>query len=167
MPCYVVTSSFWEFVDHWQTLIAGVFALIAGRIAYIAGVQQASATTRASSKQLAAAARKDRLQARCITLAIYPELELLRILRDRASAIVTNNFPAIQGAPAPSIITVIEDARIRIPPFLYRNIDNVFVIEPGGGTISQLISYTMRYNDMLETLVHNITNGVVTFDLVC
>src|SRR5665213_1617369 len=116
-------SAFWQFVDHWQTLITGAFALVAGGIAYIAGVQQACATTRASRNQLADAARKDRLQARCITLAIYPELELLRILRDRASGIVTNNFPAIQGANTPSIITVIQDARIRIPPFLYRNID--------------------------------------------
>ena len=163
-PSYVIASPFWQFVDHWQTLIAGGFALIAGAVAYIAGVQQAHATTRASRNQLAAAARKDRLQARSIALAIYPELELLRVLRERTGNIITNNIPAVKGTNTAAITEVMTDARIRIPPFLYRNIDNIFIIEPAGGTILQLISFIMRLNDMLETLAHNIATGVVDFD---
>jgi hypothetical protein len=29
MPTYVITSCFWQIIDHWQTLIAGVLALLA------------------------------------------------------------------------------------------------------------------------------------------
>jgi hypothetical protein len=152
IQAYAVTSYFWQVVDHWQTLIAGLFALVAGGIAYIAGLQQAWATTRASSKQLAAAARRDRLQARCIAVAVYPELGLLRVLHERASNIIANNFPAAEDRDTALITSVVRDARIRIPPFLDRNIDNLFIVEPAGATLLQLISYTMRYNDMIETL---------------
>jgi len=30
MQPYVITSYFWQFVDHWQTLFTGGFALLAG-----------------------------------------------------------------------------------------------------------------------------------------
>jgi outer membrane protein TolC len=57
MPSYVVTSYFWQAVDHWQTLIAGVFALIAGGVAYLAGLQQANATRQAANRQVEATRR--------------------------------------------------------------------------------------------------------------
>jgi hypothetical protein len=44
MPSYVVTSHFWQVIDHWQTLIAGGFALLAGLLAYGAGRQQVAAS---------------------------------------------------------------------------------------------------------------------------
>lgn len=35
MPTYVVTSSFWQIVDHWQTLITGIAALLAAVVTIV------------------------------------------------------------------------------------------------------------------------------------
>jgi hypothetical protein len=51
MPSYVVTSLFWQFVDHWQTLITGVFALIAGAVAFCGSIRAANIQARAGHKQ--------------------------------------------------------------------------------------------------------------------
>jgi hypothetical protein len=50
---YQVSSPFWQFVDHWQTLITGVLALIAGIgtiWATIASAQREIAANQAQSK---------------------------------------------------------------------------------------------------------------------
>ena len=82
MP-YTAGSHFWQVVDHWQTLIAGGFALVAGGVAYLAGLQQAWAAQHASDDQLGAATRRDRLQARCIAVGILPELLQLEAAHER------------------------------------------------------------------------------------
>jgi hypothetical protein len=38
MPSYAVTSFFWQFVDHWQSLIAGVLALVAAIAAVLLAI---------------------------------------------------------------------------------------------------------------------------------
>jgi len=35
MPTYVVTSYFWQIVDHWQTLITGIAALLAAAVTIV------------------------------------------------------------------------------------------------------------------------------------
>jgi hypothetical protein len=67
-PPYDLT--WYKLLTDWGSLIGGVFALIAGGIAYGAGLHQANATR----KQIAVNAKKDRLQAHCIAVGIYPEL---------------------------------------------------------------------------------------------
>jgi multidrug efflux pump subunit AcrA (membrane-fusion protein) len=62
MPPYVVTSYFWQVVDHWQALIAGIFALVAGGAAYLAGTQQANATRQAAKQQVEATERAAKQQ---------------------------------------------------------------------------------------------------------
>jgi hypothetical protein len=64
---YQVSSPFWQFVDHWQTLITGVLALIAGIgtiWATIASAQREIAANQAQSKvaqdQLATTLRLER-----------------------------------------------------------------------------------------------------------
>ena len=54
------------------SLIGGVFALLAGVLAYVAGWLQARATRLAADRQIAAAAKKDRSQARGIVVGIWP-----------------------------------------------------------------------------------------------
>jgi len=50
MPTCVVTSCFWQVVDHWQTLIAGGFALVAGAVAYRGALQAATRQVQALHK---------------------------------------------------------------------------------------------------------------------
>jgi hypothetical protein len=71
---------------------------------------------------------------------VYPELLLLQVLHKRALNIISRNFPAVEGQDATRISSVVQDARIRIPPFLDRNIDNLFIVEPAGDTLLKLVS---------------------------
>jgi hypothetical protein len=74
MPPYVVTSYFWQVVDHWQALIAGIFALVAGGAAYLAGTQQANATRQAAKQQVEATERAAKQQ----VATVNAELEHLK-----------------------------------------------------------------------------------------
>jgi hypothetical protein len=155
MP-YIVTAPFWQFVDHWQTLIAGAFALIAGAIAYIAGLQQAFATTRSSRNQLAAAARKDRLQARCIAVGIAPKLDALRIARGNSSRMI-DAVAELDQSTSMIAHKFVSDACIKIPPILARNIDHLYLLgEPTGPTILQLVFVILQYNHMLQSLAQRL-----------
>jgi hypothetical protein len=153
---YVVTSCFWQVVDHWQTLIAGAFALVAGSVAYLAGLQQARATTRASNDQIAAAARKDRLQARCIAVGISPELLQLEAAHGRAQQAVSQ-FATLSGRNTAQIIAEIQDAKIQMPPVLSRVIDQVYILgEPTGSTVLQMISVIHQFNYMIDRIRYQI-----------
>jgi hypothetical protein len=155
MP-YVATSPFWQFVDHWQTLIAGTFALLAGATAYIAGVQQARATTQSSRNQLIADARKDRLQARCIAVGIAPELGALRVAHE-SSVRMIDAVADLDQSTSMMAHKFLSDGCIEIPPILARNIDHLYLLgEPAGPTILQLVSVTLQYNHMLETLAQRL-----------
>jgi hypothetical protein len=50
MP-YVVTCPFWQFVDHWQTLITGVFALCGGGVAFLGAIRAANIQAQAGREQ--------------------------------------------------------------------------------------------------------------------
>jgi hypothetical protein len=79
-------SPFETFLYNWQTLITGGLAIIAAIIG-------ASAAYHVGSAQMAAAKRKDRLQAQCIAVAISPELLNLKVRYERASKIIGEEFP--------------------------------------------------------------------------
>ena len=66
-PTYVVRSPFWMLIDHWQALIAGIFALVAamGTIWVTlasAGreIEAANKQTQATRQQIAASSRQER-----------------------------------------------------------------------------------------------------------
>jgi hypothetical protein len=65
------------FFYNWQTLITGGLAIIAALIG-------AGAAYHVGNAQIAVAKRKDRLQARCIAVAISPELLVLKVRYERS-----------------------------------------------------------------------------------
>ena len=73
MP-YTVTSCFWQVVDHWQTLIAGAFALVAGLAAYVGALQAARRQVKAVERQNAALRRAERRHL------AHEQLEIARLL---------------------------------------------------------------------------------------
>jgi hypothetical protein len=75
------------------SFIGGVFALAAGIAAYVAGRVQANATWQAANRQIESTAQKDRRQAHCIVVAIYPELLVVHVTYKRALKIVNEEFP--------------------------------------------------------------------------
>jgi hypothetical protein len=145
-----------ELVDHWQTLIAGGFALVAGIAAYRIGLHQARATTQASKEQLAAAARKDRMQARCLAVGISPELLQLQAALGRARDGV-GQFGVLSGRNTAEIITGLRNTKIGMPPILEKITDQVYMLgEPAGPTVLQLIAVIYQFDHLIDTVCDRV-----------
>jgi len=146
-----------SFLYIWQTLIAGALAIVAALIGAIAAYK-------VGNVQIRAARSRDRLQARGIVVGVYPELFSVEAQRDRAIGIITEQFPRVAGGMTNGIVATIQSARIDLPPLLLRNVDNLFLVEPGGASLLQLLSITMQYNDLVDTLAKQIAQNVNTFN---
>jgi hypothetical protein len=146
------------------SLIGGFLALLAGVGAYIAGMVQAHATRQAADSQIAAIDRKDRLEARCIAVAIYPEIEVLKVRHERSSKIVQTEFVNFRGSFTQLIAQRIRGARIDVPPLIRESIDRFYVLEDAGAAVLQLVSYVLQYNHMVETLAEQILADADSFD---
>jgi uncharacterized protein YfiM (DUF2279 family) len=70
---YEVTEPFWQFVDHWQTLIAGGLAVVAGAGAIWGTIRSANREIAAAQEQTKAAQRQT---------AVTREIERRRIARE-------------------------------------------------------------------------------------
>ncbi|MCF3948743.1 hypothetical protein [Acidiphilium iwatense] len=152
-------SGVWKLLYDWQTIIAGVLAIVAAGIG-------AAAAYYVGNAQMKAAKQRDRLQARCLSVAIFPELLQLGVLHERATNIIADQFPKAkcEGWATASTVHLILEAQIKIPPLLYRTIDLLYLVEEAGPTLLQLISVTLQYNDMIKTIAQHIQTGAISFD---
>jgi hypothetical protein len=152
-------SPFETFLYNWQTLITGGLAIIAAIIG-------ASAAYHVGSAQMAAAKRKDRLQAQCIAVAISPELLNLKVRYERASKIIGEEFPKAKrpGMMTDGVVALIRDAQIEIPPLLNRSLDQLYILDEAGPTLLQLISVVLQYNDLVTTLASQIRQHIDRFN---
>lgn len=146
-----------SFLYNWQTLIAGAFAIVAALVGAVAAYKVGNA-------QIRAARFRDRLQARGIVVGVYAELLLVEVQRDRAARTIAQQFSLVASSTTTAIVAVIQSARIDIPPLLSRNVDNFFLVEPGGASLLQVVSFTMQYNDLVNALAQQIERNVETFE---
>jgi hypothetical protein len=147
----------YEFFRDQGSMIGGLLALLAGIIAYFGAM-------RAADRQVTALRRRDRLQARGIAVAVYPELMEIQVALDRTRNILSNNFPAVSGGIKLSILQVVQSAKIDLPAMLARNADNFYVVEPGAASLFQIVSYILQYNDLIDTLAKQIDENPGRFD---
>ena len=145
-------------------MIGGGLALIAGLFAYCAGLRQANATLQAVDKQIEVSNRKDRLQAHCLAVGIYPELLAISVSRERASAIIQDQFPKARNGLTMQIVALIRDVRVVVPPLLSRSVDQLYVLEEAGASVLQLFSVILQYNSMIDTLAKQTSEDVKGFD---
>ena len=150
-------NSIVDFLYNWQTLSAGVLAIVAALIGAVAAY-------RIGNAQIRAARRRDRLQARGIVVGVYPELLSVQVQKKRAVGIITEQFPRIAGCMTAEIVVVIQSAQIDVPPLLSRNVDNFFLVEPGSASLLQVVSFTMQLNDLVNTLARQIAQNFDNFD---
>jgi len=155
--------SWYKLLTDWGSLIGGVFALIAGAAAYFAGKAQAKATWQAAYDQLAANDRKDRLQAHCIAVGIYPELLAVKVSSERASKLIREEFQKVRMALTTQTVALIRDVRIFEPPLVSQSIDQLYILGESGATILQLLSVILQYNHMVETLAKRTQDDVNAF----
>jgi hypothetical protein len=150
-----------DFLFNWQTLITGGLAIVAALIG-------AGAAYYVGHTQIAAAKRKDRLQARCIAVAISPELLQLKVRYERARKIIADEFPKAKaqrpGIMTDAVVALILDARIEIPPLLSRSVDQLYILDEAGPTLLQLISVILQYNNLIETIASQIRQHVDSFN---
>lgn len=146
------------------SLIGGVFALIAGGLAYIAGRTQAAATLKAAKDQIAMSAQNDRLKARCIAVGIYPEILWVKANHERASKIISDEFPKSSAGFTEQLVELIRSARIKAPPLINRSLDQLYVLNEVGVSVLQLFSVILQYNAMIDGHAERTLQNVNSFD---
>jgi hypothetical protein len=146
------------------SLIGGAFALIAGIAAYIAGQTQAAATQQAADKHIAMSDRKDCLQARCIAVRIYPEILWVKASHERASKIISDEFPKSSAGLAEQLVELIRSASIEATPLINRSLDQLYVLKEVGASVLQLFSVILQYNAMIDGLAERTSQNVNSFD---
>ncbi len=158
-------TGFLKLLYDWQTALAGAAAILGGIAAYVAGRIQAGATREAAKSQITAMTRKDRLQAQGIVLGVYPELLEVKVLYERASHVMEQwSLIPSRTINVTNVVPRIRDAKIQLPFLLSRNIENFFLVEPGGASLQQLVTFTLQYNGLVDTLAQQITDHVNSFD---
>lgn len=148
----------WGFIYDWQTIIAGFLAILAAIIGAIA-------VYRVGNAQMATEKQKDRLRARSLAVGILPELLQLREQHCRASLIIFQELKNISvgSMTAHGIVSMIAKARVQPTPLLVRSIDQLYILEEAGATLTQLYSVTLQYNGLLSALTEKINHNMNSF----
>ena len=130
--------------------------MIAGGIAYYAGVIQARTARDGVDRQLAAAIQRDRVQARSIAVAISPELLQLEVTHQSASAAI-NLLPTLPSRTPIQIVADLQDAKIGVPRISDRLTNQLYMLgEPAGPTMLQLLSVIHQYNWLIDRISEQI-----------
>lgn len=152
-------TGFWQLLYDWQTIITGALAIIAALIGALAAYS-------VGNSQLSAAKKKDNLQARCLAVAIAPELLQMRVAHERATKTISETFPLAksQGWATAGTVELIRSVQIDVPPLLNRSTEQLYLLESAGPSLLQMISVTHQYNMMVMALSKQIGFNVDTFD---
>jgi hypothetical protein len=151
MPC---GHEWYDLLRDMGSLIGGVFALIAGIAAGIAAYI-------VGHKQITMSDRKDRLQAHCIAVGIYPEILWVKASHERASKIISDEFPKSSAGFTEQLVELI---RIKAPPLINRSLDQLYVLKEVGASVLQLFSVILQYNAMIYGLAERTSQNVNSFD---
>jgi hypothetical protein len=148
-----------NFLYNWQTLITGGLAIVAALIG-------AWAAYHVGHAQIAAVKRRDRLQARCIAVAVSLELLALKVRYERTCKIIDEEFPKAKQpyAMTDAVVSLILDARIDIPPLLNRTLSELYLLDDAEPTLLQLISVVLQYNDLITILASQIRQRIDSFN---
>ena len=97
---------------------------------------------------------------------MFPELITIEVTRERAANMINKEWPKWSaGGPLTEVAAYVREARIPVPPILLRSFDNLYLLGGAGHSLQQLISFILRYDDVLETLAANIEQGIDHPDL--
>lgn len=139
----------YRLLTDWGSLVGGIFALVAGGLAYIAGHKQAKATREAGDRQVDAIMRRDRQEAQGIVIAVYPELLEMRAAHAKACRFLRNGISPESMGDAHAFA---REMTIELPPHMTRTIDKFFLVNPGRASLLQVASVTGQYNRMLAAI---------------
>jgi len=149
----------YKLLTDWGSIIGGVFALIAGAAAYVAGVKQARATRQAAEEQILEDRENKLRQARCIAAAINDELLLFGQRVHAARTFISEEIPKTKG---PEEITndveaLILRARIQVPSVISQNLQHLYLLgDEAGPAAAEAIALTLIYNDLVTRLPEQV-----------
>jgi hypothetical protein len=148
-------TGLYEFLRDQGSFIGGLLALIAGVLAYLAGLRQAVATKLVSEKQIALNNQRDHLQANCLAVGIYTELLTITATRERVLGSF-NRDPS--GYPGFDYIIRSPNTELKIfdSPLITQNVQYLYLLQTGGATIFQLLGVIKQYNGMIDTLARDV-----------
>jgi hypothetical protein len=111
----------------------------------LAAIIGAIAAYRVGHAQIIAAKQRDRLQARGIVVGVYPEFLELQVLHERAANVI-KQWSTVDRRTMNTITLVpaIFNARIGLTPLLSRNVDNLFLVQPGAASGTDLTFGALR-----------------------
>jgi hypothetical protein len=106
----------------------------------------------------AAARRRDRLQIRGIAVAVYPEIEMLKVsvqnVRNGIVMLKVRDGTLVGQSVAASLQLT---AHIQIPPMMDRNIDKLFILgDVAGPSCLHLVRLILQYNATVENIVSHV-----------
>jgi hypothetical protein len=124
------------------------------------------AAYRVGNAQVVAAKQRNRLQARCLAVAIYPEPLDLEVAHKRAIGMFADELPKARRERwhTAGTVALIRAAQIEIPPLLDRTLDQLYLVGEAGPELLQLISVLLQYNTLVEKLAQQIHDNVDSFD---
>jgi hypothetical protein len=151
-------TDFWGILYDWQTIIAAFLAL--GAAAW-----GARTAYRIGNAQIAAAKQKDQLQAKCLAVAIFPEIGQLRAHRDTAMNIVRQEVRTIRPTDDNNNVAHrLNTAAIELPPVLGRSVDQLYILQEAGGALIQLYSAIIQYNSLIRRICEKALRDTSGFD---
>ena len=101
--------------------------------------------------------RRERLQARCIATAIFPDFLVIEVCVERSRKFLETLTATAENYVGQSVSASVQGVQIELPAMLMRNVDSLYMLgEPAGPTCLQLVSVVLQYNDLVQTAAAQI-----------
>jgi hypothetical protein len=147
----LIDSWWYKLLNEQGSLIASLVALIAGILAYWAGIIQAKATRRAAETHVKATERTKRLEARGVAVAVDLGFQTLETDIKRAR----NNLERLKTDASTKDVagqTIMAGAatiaKIASPPILERNVDRLFMLGDEAGPLCLSLIHMLYEHDV-------------------
>lgn len=128
-----------------------MLALAAGIVAYRGAVKAAerqnAGTMAAADRQIDALRRTERLRARGLAIAIYPELLEMQVDVETRFRHVSMGFTPDLAGEREGFLNVM---LLPLLPFMERNIESLYIMESGAASLLQIVSVTWQYNRLVK-----------------
>jgi hypothetical protein len=139
-------TDLWGILYDWQTIIAGILAIVAAAIG-------ARAAYSIGNAQITSAKQKDRLQAKALAVTILPEIIQLRVDHAAAMSIISEDVRKIRSTDANNnVANMVSRATIEVPPVLSRSVEQLYMLQDAGAALIQLYSVITQYNSLIRRI---------------
>jgi hypothetical protein len=158
---YEVKEPMWQFIDHWQTLIAGLLALAAGVITVVATMKSANREIAVAQEQTKAAQHQTEVMRENERRGIAREGYAFHAMLEAAMGLVLDDVGAARELPPPPLPTETYSAqaymmRQRVKRAGFAELRNAFV-RFGERHTSEFLQLDKEIEDFAEQVMTRVT----------